>query len=94
MDERRKALDRMVEIAEESGMYELTTHHPGKLRRNPMTETQLLRDRYYVARDALQVQSRKTSAAWEVYVKERDEHSRLGDEETRALNDWHQETGA
>ena len=30
--ERREALDRMVEIAEESGMYELTTHHPGKLR--------------------------------------------------------------
>ena len=30
--ERRKVLDRMVEIAEEGGMYKLTTRHPGKLR--------------------------------------------------------------
>lgn len=30
--ERREALDRMVEIAEESGMYDRTTHLPGKLR--------------------------------------------------------------
>lgn len=30
--ERRRALDRMVEIAEEGGMYELTTHPPGNLR--------------------------------------------------------------
>lgn len=30
--ERRAALDRMVEIAEESGMYERTTHRPGKKR--------------------------------------------------------------
>jgi len=30
--ERRKSLDRMVEIAEGSGMYERTTHQPGETR--------------------------------------------------------------
>ena len=30
--QRRKALDRMVEVAEEGGMYDLTTGHPGPMR--------------------------------------------------------------